>query len=197
MGGYVTFYHTAPGSSTAVALATLPLTNHRAEFTTTLPGLGDEAHRAVTLRQLLHATSGAEVNQVRGLNFVADDSRARDWFAQPIVHEPGSYYFYDQTATSVIVMVTQNALGQDYQDFAQSALFDNLGIRMFRTLIRELPDLSDHGRELILLRRSSAEIKRAAREEGMIFLRESAVQKALAGHTTLQEINKVTFVEVP
>ena len=30
----------------------------------------------------------------------------------------------------------------------------------------------------------------------MIFLRESAVNKALAGHTTLQEINKVTFVEV-
>ena len=66
-----------------------------------------------------------------------------------------------------------------------------------RMAISELLDLSDHVRELILLRRSSAEIKRAAREEGMIFLRESAVQKALAGHTTLHEINKVTFVEVP
>jgi type IV pilus assembly protein PilB len=66
-----------------------------------------------------------------------------------------------------------------------------------RMAISELLDLSDHVRELILGRRSSAEIKRAAREEGMIFLRESAVQKALAGHTTLQEINKVTFVEVP
>ena len=51
-------------------------------------------------------------------------------------------------------------------------------------------------RELILGRRSSSEIKRAAREEGMIFMRESALTKALAGHTTLQEINKVTFVEV-
>ena len=51
-------------------------------------------------------------------------------------------------------------------------------------------------RELILSRRSSAEIKRAAREEGMVFLRESAVNKALAGKTTLHEINKVTFVEV-
>jgi type II secretory ATPase GspE/PulE/Tfp pilus assembly ATPase PilB-like protein len=39
------------------------------------------------------------------------------------------------------------------------------------------------------------EIKRAAREEGMVFLRESAVSKALVGHTTLHEINKVTFVE--
>ena len=65
-----------------------------------------------------------------------------------------------------------------------------------RMAISELLDLSDHVRELILDRRSSAEIKRAAREEGMVFLRESAVQKALNGHTTLHEINKVTFVEV-
>jgi type IV pilus assembly protein PilB len=65
-----------------------------------------------------------------------------------------------------------------------------------RTAICELLDVSDHVRELILARKSSADIKRAAREEGMIFLRESAVSKALAGHTTLHEINKVTFVEV-
>jgi type IV pilus assembly protein PilB len=62
--------------------------------------------------------------------------------------------------------------------------------------ICELLDLTDKIRELILDRRSSAEIKRAARDEGMMFLRESAVNKAVAGRTTLQEINKVTFVEV-
>jgi len=65
-----------------------------------------------------------------------------------------------------------------------------------RTAICELLDVTDTIRELILARRSSADIKRAAREEGMTFLRESAVNKALAGRTTLQEINKVTFVEV-
>jgi type II secretory ATPase GspE/PulE/Tfp pilus assembly ATPase PilB-like protein len=65
-----------------------------------------------------------------------------------------------------------------------------------RMAISELLDLSDRVRELILARRSSAEIKRAAREEGMVFLRESALSKALAGETTLPEINKVTFVEV-
>jgi type II secretory ATPase GspE/PulE/Tfp pilus assembly ATPase PilB-like protein len=65
-----------------------------------------------------------------------------------------------------------------------------------RTAICELLDVSDHVRELILARKSSADIKRAARDEGMVFLRESALTKALAGHTTLHEINKVTFVEV-
>jgi type IV pilus assembly protein PilB len=48
---------------------------------------------------------------------------------------------------------------------------------------------------MILDKRSTAEIKRMAREEGMTFLRESAVAKMRAGVTTLREINKVTFIE--
>jgi type IV pilus assembly protein PilB len=64
-----------------------------------------------------------------------------------------------------------------------------------RTAIHELLDLSDRIRELILDRRPSSEIRRAAREEGMTFLRESAIEKARMGETTLREINKVTFIE--
>ena len=64
-----------------------------------------------------------------------------------------------------------------------------------RTAISELLDLSDRIRELILERRPASEIKRAAHEEGMTFLRESALQKAFQGVTTLREINKVTFVD--
>jgi type II secretory ATPase GspE/PulE/Tfp pilus assembly ATPase PilB-like protein len=48
---------------------------------------------------------------------------------------------------------------------------------------------------MILERRPSSELKRAVHEEGMRFLRESAVEKVLTGLSTLREINKVTFVE--
>ncbi|MCS7314919.1 MAG: GspE/PulE family protein [Bryobacterales bacterium] len=64
-----------------------------------------------------------------------------------------------------------------------------------RTAITELLDLSDRIRQMILERRPTAEIKRAAREEGMIFLRESGLEKVRKGITTLREINKVTFIE--
>jgi type II secretory ATPase GspE/PulE/Tfp pilus assembly ATPase PilB-like protein len=64
-----------------------------------------------------------------------------------------------------------------------------------RTAICELLDLSDNIREMILDKRPTSEIKKAAREEGMRFLRESAVEQVLLGRTTLREINKVTFVE--
>jgi type IV pilus assembly protein PilB len=64
-----------------------------------------------------------------------------------------------------------------------------------RAAISELLDLSDRIRTMILDRRPASEIKKAAKEEGMMFLRESALKKVISGQTTLREINKVTFVE--
>jgi type II secretory ATPase GspE/PulE/Tfp pilus assembly ATPase PilB-like protein len=64
-----------------------------------------------------------------------------------------------------------------------------------RTAICELLDLTDNIRELILEKRPTSEIKKAAREDGMRFLRESAVERVMEGVTTLREVNKVTFVE--
>jgi len=64
-----------------------------------------------------------------------------------------------------------------------------------RTAICELLDLTDRIREMIVGRRPTSEIKRVAREEGMMTLRESGMAKVRDGITTLKEINKVTFVD--
>jgi type IV pilus assembly protein PilB len=64
-----------------------------------------------------------------------------------------------------------------------------------RLAICELLDLTDRIREMIMEKRPTSEIKKAARDEGMRFLRESAVEQVMLGVTTLREINKVTFVE--
>jgi type II secretory ATPase GspE/PulE/Tfp pilus assembly ATPase PilB-like protein len=64
-----------------------------------------------------------------------------------------------------------------------------------RMAIAELLDLSDRIRGLILERRPAADIKKAAKEEGMAFLRDAALAKVFEGWTTLKEINKVTFVD--
>lgn len=64
-----------------------------------------------------------------------------------------------------------------------------------RMAISEVLELSDKIRELIISRKPSSEIKKAAREEGMVTLRESAVKTFLQGITTLKEINKVTFTD--
>ncbi len=64
-----------------------------------------------------------------------------------------------------------------------------------RNAILELLDLDDHLRDLIVSKAPVAQLKKAAREAGTMFLRDAAVEKALLGLTTLKEINRVTFVE--
>jgi type II secretory ATPase GspE/PulE/Tfp pilus assembly ATPase PilB-like protein len=97
-------------------------------------------------------------------------------------------------------MLTESALDpgllNQYQFFEGAGCIECGGTGFKgRTAICELMDLTDGIRDMILERRPTSEIKRAAREEGMKFLRECAVGRVLDGVTTLREINKVTFVE--
>ncbi len=71
---------------------------------------------------------------------------------------------------------------------------NNTGYRG-RSAIVELLDLTDELRELIVSKAPAAVLKKAAREAGTMFLRESAVEKVFCGETTIKEINRVTFVE--
>ena len=64
-----------------------------------------------------------------------------------------------------------------------------------RTAIHELLDMSDDIREMIIARKSGAEIRRQAEKEGLSSLRRAAIKKVYLGQTTLHEINRVTFVE--
>jgi type IV pilus assembly protein PilB len=88
------------------------------------------------------------------------------------------------------------ALAQTHQFYEGAGCIDCSGTGFKgRTAICELLNLSDKIREMILDRRPNSEVKKAAHDEGMRFLRESAVEKVLQGMSTLREINKVTFVE--
>ena len=64
-----------------------------------------------------------------------------------------------------------------------------------RAAITEFLDLTPDLRQMILDRRPAADLQAAAIEAGMITLRQSALMKAMAGDTTLKEINRVTFVD--
>src|SRR5438309_11013235 len=94
------------------------------------------------------------------------------------------------------------ASGLDPQQWSPVAFYEGQGCiecagtgYRGRTAIHELLELSDRIREIILAKKPTSEIRRAAREEGMRFLRESALDRVRSGITTLKEINKVTFIE--
>jgi general secretion pathway protein E len=63
-----------------------------------------------------------------------------------------------------------------------------------RKAISELMILGDELRELITARAPVRQLKLAAQSQGTRFLREAAFEAVKSGHTTLQEINRVTFV---
>jgi len=63
-----------------------------------------------------------------------------------------------------------------------------------RKAIAEMLHLNDEIRELIVAREPIRKIKEAARRNGTRYLRESALTLVRQGETTLQEINRVTFV---
>jgi type IV pilus assembly protein PilB len=64
-----------------------------------------------------------------------------------------------------------------------------------RSAIHELLELDDEIREMLLAKKPGSEIRKKAKEKGMAFLRDSALERVRDGITTLREINKVTFIE--
>jgi general secretion pathway protein E len=64
-----------------------------------------------------------------------------------------------------------------------------------RRAIGEFLRMNDELRELIIARAPIRSIKEAAVRNGTRFLRDAAIDAALAGYTTVEEINRVTFSE--
>ncbi|MFE3054258.1 serine hydrolase domain-containing protein [Nocardia sp. NPDC059239] len=94
-------------------------------------GLGDAGHRAITVRSLLTETSGMEVaiasEGVTGLARL-DPNVVAQALAMPIEHAQGETWQYSQRAVDLLVYVIQQAVGEDFQAYAQRNLFGPLGI---------------------------------------------------------------------
>ena len=107
----------------AISLGRLSLDDPIDRF---LDGL-DAQHGAITVRQLLTQTSGLRFAWVNDLAGSAEDSVA-EAMAMPFAHEPGTYFEYAQTTVTTLALVVGNAVGMDFQDFAQAELFGPVGI---------------------------------------------------------------------
>jgi type IV pilus assembly protein PilB len=90
----------------------------------------------------------------------------------------------------------------EYEKYKDHPFYDAAGCKECnytgyrgRKAITEFLDLSDRIREMIIEKRPSSELRKAALAEGMTTLRQSALAKVMAGDTTLKEINRVTFIE--
>ncbi|MBF6173300.1 serine hydrolase domain-containing protein [Nocardia blacklockiae] len=96
------------------------------------PGLGDAAHRSITVENLLTETSGLHIGLINeGVTGVVpvDPNSAAQALGVPLDHPPGTEFAYSQRNVDLLSYVIERAVGEPLQQFAQRELFDPLGIR--------------------------------------------------------------------
>jgi CubicO group peptidase (beta-lactamase class C family) len=91
------------------------------------PDRGDDAHRAITVKQLLQHTSGIEMHWPTELNDGHPDTVDK-FMSLKIVQKPGTYYQYSQTGCNMMSAIIEKAVGEKFQVFAQREVFDKIGI---------------------------------------------------------------------
>jgi CubicO group peptidase (beta-lactamase class C family) len=95
------------------------------------PGQGDAAHRAIRVEDLMHEASGLRqavaAEGITGVIPIDPDSPVQA-LGLPLDHRPGTVFGYSQRTVDLLVYVVQNAIGEDFQTFAQRYLFGPMGI---------------------------------------------------------------------
>lgn len=95
-------------------------------------GLGDAAHRAITVENLLTETSGLHIGTItEGLTGVVpiDPFSAVQALAVPFDNPPGTTFTYSQRNVDLLSYVIELAVGEPLQQFAQRELFGPIGIQ--------------------------------------------------------------------
>ncbi len=87
----------------------------------------DAEHGAITMRDLLTQTNGLLWNGLRDYNIFMPD-RISEALTVPVDKKPGTYWEYSQSGPALLAEATQNAVGEDFQAYAQAQLFSALGI---------------------------------------------------------------------
>ena len=72
-------------------------------------------------------TSGLQWNGLRDYNILMPD-RIAEALTVPVEKQPGTYWEYSQSGPALVAEATQNAVGEDFQAYAQRELLGPLGI---------------------------------------------------------------------
>jgi CubicO group peptidase (beta-lactamase class C family) len=102
-----------------------------------------EAHRAITLHDVLTMTAGLAWNEMTVPYTDETNDEIRTYSApdpaayvlsRPVEHEPGTTWYYSGGLTQVIASLITHLAGQPLDEFARERLFEPLGITEFEWL---------------------------------------------------------------
>lgn len=84
--------------------------------------------KAMRVRDLLSMTTGHDQDTLAKLTLGKDKNWARTFLAQPVEHQPGTYFCYNTGATYMLSVIVQKTTGKTLLDFLTARLFKPLGI---------------------------------------------------------------------
>ncbi|MFA5890567.1 MAG: serine hydrolase [Actinomycetota bacterium] len=119
---------TAMLTGRAITMGLLDLDDTVGEYLTEAPYIADEAHGAIKVSDMLTMTSGLHWNFLRDYNAFTMPDRVADALSLHVDYAPGTHYEYHQSSVSLLAKVVEKAVEVDLQEFAQTELFDKIGI---------------------------------------------------------------------
>ena len=120
-----TFTATAVGL--AIADGKMALTDKVIDyFPDKLPAEVSDNLKAMTVRDLLTMTCGHD--EEPSFRDGADIDWVQAFLAQPVVHEPGTFYLYNSLGTYVLSAIVQQVTGEKVVDYLNTRLFEPLHI---------------------------------------------------------------------
>ena len=96
------------------------ITKYFAEY---LPEHPDEKLQRMTIQHLLSMSCGMEPNVLSW-----EANWIRRFFSMPVVHEPGSVFFYNNEASSMLAVLIKQVTGKDFLEYLREHVLDKIGI---------------------------------------------------------------------
>jgi CubicO group peptidase (beta-lactamase class C family) len=92
------------------------------------PATASDNLKAMRLRDLLRMNTGQHADDVSAFRFDSDDALTRVFLSLPVLHKPGTHFWYNTPATYMASAMVQKATGQTVLDYLRPRLFEPLGI---------------------------------------------------------------------
>ncbi len=91
-------------------------------FSGEMPAIVSENLSKMTVRDVLCMGTGMETMPRPGADWI------RDFLATPVLHEPGSAFFYNSTGSTLLAAMVRRRSGKTLMQYLKTRLFDKIGI---------------------------------------------------------------------
>lgn len=103
------------------------------------PAAPSDLLKKMTVRDVLCMGTGMETMPRPGANWITD------FLATPVLHEPGSVFFYNSTGSTLLAAMVRRRSGETLMQYLTTRLFDKIGIDAENFLMTAMPDGTEVG----------------------------------------------------